>query len=194
MYKLKYLLVFLSRCMVAFSVFLSVFVHALSLPTTTESLADRSDLVVRGSVIGKGYLKKSFTFFSHLGSVVEENVYTKYDIVITDILKGEYINERINLYSPGGIYEGSIYTSSVEYKLSEGEHVVLFLEFDKQNNIYRPVDQSMGVFSVHQNGDETYLVQKNLDDYVNIDGDIKEYDELNLTIILSELEGIIADE
>ena len=90
-------------------------------PLAIEELAEKSALVVRGTVLSKSCQRDPY-----------RRVYTKVELQIAEVWKGSLTTNRIVIVHGGGILGGekTIVSGQVEYGI--GEEVVAFLVFNQR--------------------------------------------------------------
>ena len=143
----------------------------LSVPTPLEQLVDEADVIVSGEVIRSNVYRKKITL--HSGAIVDvvEIILTDYVIQVDEYLKGETSEHEFTVTSWGGTIGQTREWITFSFELNLGQKVLLFAEYDAENNVWWAVEQSAGVFKTLNKNGITYLLPTS-EDGVLIDGEI----------------------
>lgn len=104
-----------------------------------DQMTDASDVIVQGTVT------RVWT------EVVDRYVYTRAELTVEKVFKGEVEAERIVLESLGGTWQGRTYDVDGAARYDEGERVFAFLAEHERHGAYTPVAMTLGKYTIRQN-------------------------------------------
>ena len=116
-------------------------------PLTVDQMTDAADAVVRGTVTDVWTVK------------VDRYVWTRAELEIERVYKGQIESETITLESMGGTYDGQVQVTPGAARYSVGEEVFAFVTTHPSRGTWGTVAMSHGKFTVRQNpADATDMV------------------------------------
>jgi len=134
---------------IMFLVFLSFNASALGIATSAEKLKEQAELVIVGKVSAR--TGQEMELNDQIPDGIQEPekysaIMTKYDIEISNTLKGSYEINTISVFSFGGRVGDQIEKWSFGFDLKLGDDVLMFLHKSKANSIWMADNHSLGVF------------------------------------------------
>lgn len=165
-----------------------------------EKYIKKSDLIVRGEVIQKysnyetHWLEDVIMNNGVLSKELKEvnSIYTTYVIVVEEVLHGSYEKKTIEVKMLGGCdNKGVCLQLSSNYDFNLKKDVLLLLNYDETNDIYRSTSNGITAYLVHKDG-----LLESAGDFVVLDDDYKIINEKikdnNLTIekLKSKIQGV----
>ncbi len=118
---------------------------ALMIPLSTEELADKSEVVIKGKVDdvqGKWSRDKNL-------------IVTQVSVIIDKIYKGKLDEEKVVVEFDGGEVDGVGFGVSDSARFNKGEEVLLFLkpaQSKVKGMIYNLIGSAQGKYSIDENG------------------------------------------
>lgn len=106
---------------------------------STDQMTDASDVIVQGTV------SRVWT------EVVDRYVYTRAELVVEKVYKGDVSTETITLESLGGTWQGRTYDLDGAARYDEGERVFAFLAENERHGAFTPVAMTLGKYTIRQN-------------------------------------------
>ena len=153
-----------------FLAFLSFNASALGIATDAEKLKEQAELVIVGKVIARTGQKMELNDQVPDGVQEPEKfsaIMTKYDIEISNILKGSHETNTISVFSFGGQVDDLVEDWSFGFDLKFGEDVLMFLHKSKANSIWMANNHSLGVFRLIDTGGAWRVVSMNSEHVVS---------------------------
>ena len=137
-------------------VFFSAEVLASSIEVSQDELAERSDLVISGIVIGESSYREP-SFLVDIESLDEKRkpitrvenrnqILTDFEIEVSSVLSGNYDESKIHLTAIGGTVGNKSTSYSSSFGLTPGRKYILFLGYEKRNDKWWTVAGRQGVF------------------------------------------------
>jgi hypothetical protein len=122
--------------------------HASSLPPmTADELLGQAPVIVRGRV-GES---RSQTY---KGRAQGEDIFTLTDVLVSEVLKGEFKGQTLRLRQFGGSDGGRTIFVPGTAELRSGDEVVLLLgRYNPDDDTYESINLSRGVFRVQGKGE-----------------------------------------
>lgn len=137
-------------------VFFSAKVLASSIEASQDELAERSDLVISGVVVGESSYREP-SFLVDIESLDEKRkpitrvenwnqILTDFKIDVSSVISGNYDESKIHLTVIGGTVGNKSTSYSSSFGLAQGRKYILFLGYEKRNDKWWAVAGRQGVF------------------------------------------------
>ena len=149
-------LTWISIGILLYVVFFSVEALASSIEVSLDELAERSDLVISGTVVGKSSYREPF-FLVDIESLdgkrkpitrVENinQILTDFEIEVSNVITGNYDESVIHMTVIGGTVGNKSTSYSSSFGLTPGRKYILFLGYEKRNDKWWTIAGRQGVF------------------------------------------------
>lgn len=130
-------------------------------PPTYNEMFDwfQADALVRAEVKEKEALFVTVKHIDEYWRQVEyERIYTRYRMILKDVVTGDAPPDSFYLYMAGGEVDGTHMSSSSSFEFQTGWDVVLFLQHNVLNDMYFSAGSEQTVFVVHEVEDTAVLI------------------------------------
>ena len=123
---------------------------------------------------------------------IPSSVYTTFVFTVDDVLKGNYIENVVELKMLGGCDESNCEEWSIGYSFEINEKGVLFLKYDETNKIFRSTQASSTVFHLKKSGELVSKSSHSSEDKTKLlvrdrNGKMTILKKLNLSFLISEI-------
>ena len=149
-------LTWISIGILLYVVFFSAEALASSIEVSLDELAERSGLVISGTVVGKSSYREPF-FLVDIESLDEKRkpitrveninqILTDFEIEVSNVISGNYDESVIHMTVIGGTVGNKSTSYSSSFGLTPGRKYILFLGYEKRNDKWWTIAGRQGIF------------------------------------------------